>query len=880
MAYCHRMKTDSQNKIQLSDYKPYPYYIPNLQLVFELEKERTIVSSKMRLELKSGFEESEKIILNGEGLEIISITRNGETLNENQYSYKDDLLIIEGGNRVELAIKVAINPLKNTALSGLYVSSGRFCTQCEAEGFRRITFWPDRTDVMAHFFVRIQADKELYPTLLANGNLVSFGDFGDGRHFAEWDDPWAKPSYLFALVAGSFDKLSDSFTTMNGNEVELNIYVEQGDSERAKYAMDSLKRSMKWDEENYLREYDLDIFNIVAVRDFNAGAMENKGLNIFNSSLLLADEETATDLDYARIEGVVAHEYFHNWSGNRVTCRDWFQLSLKEGFTVYRDQEFSADMRSHAVNRIQNIIALRARQFAEDNGPNAHSVRPHEYAAIDNFYTSTIYEKGAEVIRVAKNLLGQEAFLAGAINYFEKNDGTAATIEDWLAALRESSQNDLDGIERWYSQAGTPIVTLETRFENNVLELKISQETKDTPNQTNKDWVPIPIDLAFFDENGNRLILDMAQGKKANLISLNHAGKELILRFENMPKKPIVSIMRGYTAPIILNSDHTDEELAVLAQYDDDFYVKWESLQTIARKNLVFGAQEISNGKAYVPSDVLINAYGNALKNAQNDRAYAALLLQLPSTNDLMQIMQDCIPENIFAAREILARAICDTHKSIIEEIHKSYNPSQKFVPDAAGEGQRALNSQCLYYLSFAQNGAQFAKNAYDNSANMTDKMAALSALSRIGGDEFANALAKFKDRFENNALVMDKYYSLRAGSPTGNIISNLETLLKDDGFEITNPNRVRAIIGAFSISNPIGFHQKDGKGYKAICDFLLQYDKVNPSVAARLATAFERVTKVEKPRRDLAKQHIDAILVQGVSKQLHEILGGIIKSL
>ncbi len=874
------MKTDSPQKIQLSDYKPYPYYIPSVQLVFELEKERTIVSTKMRLDLMPSFGEDEKIILNGEGLEIISISRNGEVLSENQYSYNDDLLILEGAKRVELLIKVAINPLKNTALSGLYVSSGRFCTQCEAEGFRRITFWPDRPDVMSHFFVRLQANKEEYPTLLSNGNLVSYGDFGDGRHFAEWDDPWAKPSYLFALVAGSFDKISDNFTTMNGNEVELNIYVEQGDSGRAKYAMDSLKRSMKWDEENYLREYDLDIFNIVAVRDFNAGAMENKGLNIFNSSLLLADEETATDLDYARIEGVVAHEYFHNWSGNRVTCRDWFQLSLKEGFTVYRDQEFSADMRSRAVNRIQSIVALRARQFAEDNGPNAHSVRPHEYAAIDNFYTSTIYEKGAEVIRVARNILGEEAFIAGAINYFEKNDGRAATIEDWLNALRENSQNNLDGIERWYSQAGTPIVTLKTNFENNVLELIISQETKDTPNQTNKDWVPIPMDIAFFDYDGNRLILDMAQGKKANLISINHTGKELILRFENMPKKPIISMMRGFSAPIVLNSDHTDEELAVLAQYDDDFYVKWESLQTIARKNLVLGAQAIKAGKEYIPSNVLINAYGNALKNAQNDRAYAALLLQLPSTNDLMQIMQDCAPENIFAAREILAMSICENHQSIIEEIHKSYNPHQKFVPDAEGEGQRALNAQCLYYLSFSKNGANFANNAYDKSTNMTDKMAALSALSRIGGADFANVLAKFKNKFASNPHVMDKYYSLRAASPTGDIIANLDSLLKDEGFEITNPNRVRAIIGAFSISNPIGFHQKDGAGYKAICDFLFDYDKVNPSVAARLATAFERVTKVEKSRRDLAKMQIDALLVQGISKQLHEILGGIIKSL
>jgi len=500
----------NQSKTFLQDYKPFPFSISSTSIAFALDKSQTIVSAKLRISRNTSANSSaESLILDGEGLEIIEIKLDGQPLSAAEYTYSDDRLTIHklAGDNFVLETKVKIDPSANTALSGLYMSGGRFCTQCEAEGFRRITFFADRPDVLSRFFVRLEAAKADYPILLANGNRVSFGDFGDGRHFAEWDDPFPKPTYLFAIVAGgNLDVINDKYLTIEKRQVELNIYVDKGDASKAHYAMDSLKRAMKWDEETYNRAYDLDIFNIVAVRDFNFGAMENKGLNIFNSSLLLADSDTATDTDFMRIESVVAHEYFHNWSGNRVTCRDWFQLSLKEGFTVFRDQEFSADMRSRAVCRINDVVMLRNSQFIEDAGPNAHPVRPESYVAIDNFYTSTIYNKGAEVIRVAKNILGESKFLQGALNYFDRNDGKAATIEDWLSALRNNDKNALNGIEKWYSQAGTPEVTIETQFDSSAkcLRLNLHQRTPDTPNQTNKLPVPIPIKMAFFDTDGKK----------------------------------------------------------------------------------------------------------------------------------------------------------------------------------------------------------------------------------------------------------------------------------------------------------------------------------------------------------------------------------------
>lgn len=865
--------TENIKKTKLSEYSTYPFDLNRAMLVFQLDAHRTIVRTRLffnRLDPNCS-----EIVLNGEGLEIISLKLSGALLAESDFSYQNDILIIKcQDEKFELETEVAIDPSSNKALSGLYLSGGRLTTQCEAEGMRRITFWPDRPDVLTRYFVRLEADKKTYPYLLSNGNPVTIGDYGDGRHFAEWDDPWPKPSYLFALVAGDFDVLSDSFEKADKDKVELNIFCEKGQADKALYAMDSLKRAMKWDEEVYDRLYDLDVFNIVAVRDFNAGAMENKGLNIFNSSLLLADAQTATDADYARIESVVAHEYFHNWSGNRVTCRDWFQLSLKEGFTVFRDQEFSKDMRSRAVVRIQNVQALRSSQFPEDQGPNAHPVRPQEYVSIDNFYTSTVYNKGAEVISIAKAMLGDKNFFKGAIEYFENNDGRAATIEDWLFALRSASGNPMEGMEKWYSQAGTPILEVNSEYKDQKFVLSIKQHTPNTPNQFNKEWVPIPLSFTFYNEKGERIILSTQDGQEANRLSFVLNRDELAIDF-HITERPIFSCLHDFSAPVILKTNRSDADLAILAGHDDNSFVRWESLQTIAR-NAIIDAME--NNAGAPPS--LISAMANAIHLRSQDKAFAALLLQLPFVGELIQMCENAEPEKIFAAREKIAKELSDALKSAFLAIHDEYDFAQEFVPDANGEGARSLHNVALYYLSF-QDG--FDKELYENSLkinNMTDHMGILSALSRIGGDYWQKALNDFEAKWQKDDMVMDKWFSIQSGAPLSTTIEKIKTLAQRSDFSIENPNRVRSVYGAFAMGNHIGFHAANGAGYQAVCEFLSKYDKINPSVAARLATSFERCVIMNSARKELAKSSLENLLNKDTSKQLQEIVTSVIKCL
>lgn len=876
------MKIETPVKIKLSDYKPYEYIIPQINLEFELGLERTIVKSKMNIEKnpKSDYSGNE-IKLNAENLEIISLKINGEEVDKTSYNFSNDILTINNFKApCTLETEVAINPLANKALSGLYVSSNRFCTQCEAEGFRRITPWPDRPDVMSSFTVKITANKEQYPVLLSNGNETSYKENADGTHTSIWFDPWLKPSYLFALVAGKLDKISDNFTTMEGRKVSLNIYVDEGNGPKALYAMDSLKRAMKWDEEVYKRPYDLDIFNIVAVRDFNAGAMENKGLNIFNSSLLLADKETATDMDFARIEGVIAHEYFHNWSGDRVTCRDWFQLSLKEGLTVFRDQEFSSDMRSRAVCRIQDVTNLRARQFAEDAGPNAHSVRPSEYSAIDNFYTATIYDKGAEVIRVANKLLGDENFYKGAVHYFEKNDGTAATIEDWLAALREASGNPLNGIERWYSQAGTPIVSVSSELIGEKFIVKLSQKTEDTPNQSNKDWVPIPLHMAFFNQNGAKISLKNEKGVDVEELHLNLDSKEKTLEFFGVNEKPVLSLLRGFSAPVKLVSDLTNEDLQTLASFDDDAFVKWDSLQTLAKREIIKGSELIAKAQEFVPDEKIVFAYNEAAKLAKNDYAYGALLLMLPGTNNLIQDIDKADPDNIFKAREILATAIAKANLEIFDDFINKYDFASEFIPDAKGAGLRSFVGSSLFYLSFIEGKDKEIYQYFKAAENMTDTMSALSALARIGGEYWQKALDDFYNKWNANSLVMDKWFSIQSVAASNKNADIVEKLINHKDFDFTNPNRVRSVVASFAMANPIGFNAKDGSGYNAIANIILKLDKINPMVTARLATSFERVVSLEETRRAKAKEALTKISSEKLSPQLEEIIFGILKSL
>ncbi|CAN1557554.1 PepN Aminopeptidase N [Caulobacteraceae bacterium] len=878
------MRTQEHIPVRLEDYRPYPFSISHVSLVFDLHPARTIVTSRFIIERKPHeWAKGEALKLDGVGLELLSVELNGQPLSAQEYKLDENGLTLKSvPDSFKLETKIAINPAANTALSGLYMSAGRFCTQCEAEGFRHIIFWPDRPDVMSRFHVRVEALETEFPSLLSNGNRVAIGTYDDGRHWAAWDDPHLKPSYLFALVAGGFDTLEDQFVTRSGRNVELCIYVDKGAASRALYAMDALKRSMKWDEEVFGREYDLDVFNIVAVSDFNFGAMENKGLNIFNSALLLADETTATDADYEAIEAVVAHEYFHNWSGNRVTCRDWFQLSLKEGFTVFRDQEFSADQRSRAVKRIKDVKALRARQFPEDSGPLAHPVRPQSYVKIDNFYTATIYEKGAEIIRVLQTLVGRDAFLDGANLYFAENDGTAATIEDWLHAMRTATGNQLDGIERWYDQAGTPCLEAISDYDaaSQKLTVRFKQSTPDTPGQSSKSWVPLPISMAFFGPDGAPLQLHLADTDVAAddwLIPM--ASSDLELQFEGAKDRPIVSYMRGFSAPVRLITNHSNADLALLAACDTDPFVRWESTQTIARNTLLSVAQSLLTGQEPEVAQDLSRAFQGALADAANDPAFAALLLRLPAVSELMQLEPLCDPSNLLAARNFVRRLLAEQLDAELNACFALYDPAQAFSASAQAAGKRALMAACLDLLcaSGTDRAAMRAENTFFSARNMTDMMSALDGLSQFGGPRYHAALAAFKERFSDNALVMDKWFRVQAMALSEDPLATFKTLRADPGFTLLNPNRVRALGGAFASGNPAAFHRGDGAGYQVIADLIADVDGTNGALAARLGTVFESCSRVNEPRQDLAKRTLQALLDRNsLSANTREILSKI----
>lgn len=878
------MRTQEHIPIRLDDYRPYPFSISHTSLVFDLHATRTVVTSRLILDRKPHeWAKDEALKLDGVGLDLLSIEINGHSLSAQDYQLDDTGLTLKNvPDSFKLETKVAINPAANTALSGLYMSAGRFCTQCEAEGFRHITFWPDRPDVMSRFHVRVEAPEAEFPSLLSNGNRVAIGHYEDGRHWAAWDDPHLKPSYLFALVAGGFDTLEDQFVTRSGRQVELCIYVDKGAASRVIYAMDALKRSMTWDEEIFGREYDLDVFNIVAVSDFNFGAMENKGLNIFNSALLLADATSATDADYEAIEAVVAHEYFHNWSGNRVTCRDWFQLSLKEGFTVFRDQEFSADQRSRAVKRIKDVKALRARQFPEDSGPLAHPVRPKSYVKIDNFYTATIYEKGAEIIRVLMTLVGRDAFLQGADLYFADNDGTAATIEDWLHAMRTATGNQLHGIERWYDQAGTPLLEAISDYDaaTQRLTVRFRQSTPDTPGQTSKSWVPLPISMAFFGPDGAPLQLRLADTDVAAddwLIPM--ASSSLDLQFDGAIDRPVVSYLRGFSAPVRLITNHSDADLALLAACDTDPFVRWESAQTIARNTLLSVAQSLAAGQEpEVPPD-LARACQGALVDATRDPAFAALLLRLPDVGELMQLQPLCDPSNLLAARAFVRGLLAEQLDGELSACFAIYDPAQAFSASAQAAGQRALMAACLDLLcaSGTDRAAMRAENTFFAARNMTDMMSALDGLSQFGGPRYHAALAAFKERFADNALVMDKWFRIQAMAVSEDPLTTFKSLRADPGFTLLNPNRVRALGGAFAGGNPAAFHRADGTGYQVIADLIADVDGTNGALAARLGTLFESCSRVNKPRQKLARQKLQSLLDRNsLSANTREILSKI----
>ncbi|HXV00846.1 MAG TPA: aminopeptidase N [Caulobacteraceae bacterium] len=819
------MRTESPLPIRLDDYRPPAFLIDEVSLDFDLHPGATRV--KARLAVRRSGDHRDPLRLNGERLKAVSVAVDGRALGTDEFSVDEEwLTIAEVPDAFCLETEVEIDPAANRALDGLYMSGGRYCTQCEAEGFRKITFFADRPDVLARYTVRIAAP-QAFPRLLSNGNLIEEGELPDGRHFAVWQDPFPKPCYLFALVAGELDVLEDSFVTMSGRQVALRIYVDPGMAPRAAYAMDSLKRAMAWDETAFGREYDLDLFMIVAVRDFNFGAMENKGLNIFNSSLVLAKPETATDLDYERIESVVAHEYFHNWTGDRVTCRDWFQLCLKEGLTVFRDQSFSADQRGHAVQRIKDVMALRARQFSEDAGPLAHPVRPSSYLKIENFYTATIYEKGAEVIRMLSILLGETHFRAGMDLYFERWDGQATTMEAFIACFAEASGRDLTAFFTWYEQAGTPRVDIAAQYdaEARALDLVLRQITDPTPGQAEKKPLPIPVALGLLDEDGRELL-------GAQTIMLE--GAELKVRLEGVDRTPVLSALRGFSAPVKLTTDAPPKDAYVLLASDPDLFNRWEAGQTLARDLIL--ARAAGNADE-VGEERFAEAMGRAVEDQSADPAFKALLLALPSESDLAQAARPADPAALHAAREALRWRMATHLAETLRRLHGGLQESGEYAADAEAAGRRALRNAALELLAAEPSGRnrERARGHFRAAGNMTDAIGGLSALLRMGGPDLEAALAEFYEKWKDDPLVIDKWFAIQARDPDEGALGRVLALTAHPDFDIRTPNRLRALVAVFANFNQARFHDPSGAGYRFLADQILAVDAFNPSTAARL---------------------------------------------
>jgi len=837
--------------IRREDYRPPDWLIPEISLEFELDAARTIVRATLRAE-RNGVHDR-PLILDVDELELRSVRVDGSEVRPTGGPETIEIMI--AGDRATVETEVAIAPASNTRLMGLYESGGMLCTQCEAQGFRRITPFLDRPDVLSTYRVRMTADKARYPVLLANGDPVASGALAGGRHWAEWHDPFPKPCYLFALVAGDLACNRDRFVTRSGRDVELGIWVRDGDLPRTEHAMASLKAAMKWDEEVYGREYDLAVFNIVAVADFNFGAMENKGLNIFNSRYILGDPDTATDADYDGIAAVVAHEYFHNWSGNRVTCRDWFQLSLKEGFTVFRDQQFSADMGSRAVKRIEDVRTLRAAQFPEDAGPLAHSVRPDSYIEISNFYTATVYNKGAELIRMMHTILGPEKFRAGCDLYFESHDGEAVTCEDFVRAMEAASGVDLSQFRLWYAQAGTPRV--KARLSADRTALLLDQEVPATPGQPTKQPMPIPLSLA---------VLDGASGEKVDerLVILDRAS--IAVPLDNAPADPVISLNRGFSAPIVLESDRSAETLAFLSARDDDPFARYEAMQQLMLNTLI---DAVGGSGDYAP---VIEAVRRTLMDQALDPAFIAEAVLLPSEAFIGDQMERVDPEAIHSAREALR---ADLGRELEDHWRGAYaaHAANRYAYNPAAKGARRLRTIALGYVAAAgaSDAAWLAMTQYDEADNMTDRQGALGVLINTTAPERGEALQKFYDRYRADALVIDKWFSVQALATRDDTPERVESLARHQDFALANPNRLRALVGAFSV-NQRAFNDASGRGYRFLADMILAADRINPQTAAKLLPPLGRWRRFDDRRAGRMKQELERIVATpGLSKDVFE---------
>ncbi|HCE4658267.1 TPA: aminopeptidase N [Vibrio parahaemolyticus] len=849
------------------DYQAPSHTITDIDLTFDLYDNDTIVTALSKVVQKG---ESTTLELDGEGLELRSVKVDGEDWAHHEVK-EASLVLSDLPAEFELEIITKIDPEANTALEGLYKSGGAFCTQCEAEGFRRITYYLDRPDVLAKYTTKVIADKATYPYLLSNGNRIAQGEAENGRHWVQWQDPHPKPAYLFALVAGDFDVLRDKYTTMSGRNVDLEIFVDKGNLDRAGHAMTSLINSMKWDEERFGLEYDLDIYMIVAVDFFNMGAMENKGLNIFNSKFVLANDQTATDRDYLGIEAVIGHEYFHNWTGNRVTCRDWFQLSLKEGLTVFRDQEFSSDLGSRAVNRIDNVRIIRGPQFAEDASPMSHPIRPDKVIEMNNFYTLTVYEKGSEVIRMYHTLLGEEGFQKGMKLYFERHDGTAATCEDFVSAMEDATGVDLKQFRLWYSQSGTPTLRVNSEYnaEAKTYALTVEQFTEATQDQAEKQALHIPFDIELYDSKGQIIPLIINGESVHNVLDIKQDKQTFV--FENVAEQPVPSLLREFSAPVKLEYDYSDAELIFLMKHATNDFARWDASQMLLAKYIRQNVNNVQTGSEVQLSEDLIDAFRGVLLDENLEPAFIAQVFSLPSINEITGWYKQI---DVDAVDTVLNSITVSLSAALEDELSATYHTLKQaeYTIDHAAIGKRALRNQCLQFLAHTDKGNTLVKAQYEAANNMTDTIAAMSAANSAQLECREELMADYSDKWKHDGLVMDKWFALQGTNPAEDALEKVKATMNHEAFSLKNPNRTRSLIGSFLAANPVRFHDKSGSGYQFAGDILRQLNDSNPQVASRMIDPLLKFRKYDEARQAMIRAELEKLkAMDNLAKDLFE---------
>ncbi|EMK3510582.1 aminopeptidase N [Vibrio parahaemolyticus] len=849
------------------DYQAPSHTITEIDLTFDLYDNDTIVTALSKVVQKG---ESPTLELDGEGLELRSVKVDGEDWAHHEVK-EASLVLSDLPAEFELEIITKIDPEANTALEGLYKSGGAFCTQCEAEGFRRITYYLDRPDVLAKYTTKVIADKATYPYLLSNGNRIAQGEAENGRHWVQWQDPHPKPAYLFALVAGDFDVLRDKYTTMSGRNVDLEIFVDKGNLDRAGHAMTSLINSMKWDEERFGLEYDLDIYMIVAVDFFNMGAMENKGLNIFNSKFVLANDQTATDRDYLGIEAVIGHEYFHNWTGNRVTCRDWFQLSLKEGLTVFRDQEFSSDLGSRAVNRIDNVRIIRGPQFAEDASPMSHPIRPDKVIEMNNFYTLTVYEKGSEVIRMYHTLLGEEGFQKGMKLYFERHDGTAATCEDFVSAMEDATGVDLKQFRLWYSQSGTPTLRVNSEYnaEAKTYALTVEQFTEATQDQAEKQALHIPFDIELYDSKGQVIPLIINGESVHNVLDIKQDKQTFV--FENVSEQPVPSLLREFSAPVKLEYDYSDAELIFLMKHATNDFARWDASQMLLAKYIRQNVTNVQTGSEVQLSEDLIDAFRGVLLDENLEPAFIAQVFSLPSINEITGWYKQI---DVDAVDTVLNSITVSLSTALEDELNATYHTLKQaeYTIDHAAIGKRALRNQCLQFLAHTDKGNTLVKAQYEAANNMTDTIAAMSAANSAQLECREELMADYSDKWKHDGLVMDKWFALQGTNPAEDALEKVKATMNHEAFSLKNPNRTRSLIGSFLAANPVRFHDKSGSGYQFAGEILRQLNDSNPQVASRMIDPLLKFRKYDEARQAMIRAELEKLkAMDNLAKDLFE---------